>query len=563
MVFFFLIYLFIFDIAQNNNTLRKIQFNPLLTNHLIIMKKLFYVFAFFLCFPTRSLAQQVAPLTVATEQGEYLNTVQEKTFRYFWDFAHPISGLIPERTATPNIVTSGGTGFGVMCIVVGTYRQWITRPQAVERLLKMVNFLEKADRFHGAWSHWLDGRTGKVVPFGTFDDGGDLVETAYLINGLLVARAFFDGQSPQERELRDKITKLWETVEWNWYVRNGLLHWHWSPKYEWKMNHPIGGYNECLITYILAIGSPTYPITYEVYDKTWKKHEAWHFVNGKEFFGYKLPLGFDMGGPLFFEHYTYLSLDPRLMQDEHTNYWELVVKHTLLNRAYCLEKAPKEFGYSEENWGLTASDNHIFYGAHQPTEDNGTISPTAALSSFPYTPAYSMQALMHLYRRQGNRLFGEYGFYDAYNQHKGWYSNQYLAIDQGTIVVMIENYRSGLLWELGKKISVLQTGLVKLGMDKTNYQTGFYMYIPEAKSGRVDLIKHPDTNLYVLDFYLKESEAVTIELVGADGKTAQVLAQNQKFAQGTNKLSFAAQGGEYAVTLKHKNGIAQVLVRLR
>jgi hypothetical protein len=527
--------------------------------HTKIIKSIFLV----LLLADTTVAQQVVPFKAVTESSEYLNTVQEKTFRYFWDFAHPTSGLIPERTATPNIVTSGGTGFGIMCIVVGTYRQWITRQEAVSRLLKMVNFLEKADRFHGAWSHWLDGRTGKVVPFSQYDDGGDLVETAYLVNGLLVARAFFNGENWEEKILREKITKLWESVEWSWYVRNGLLHWHWSPKHEWKMNHPIGGYNECFITYILAVASPTYPITYEVYDKTWKKYEAWHFVNGKEFLGYKLPLGFDWGGPLFFEHYSYLSLDPRQMQDEHTNYWDLVVKHTLINRAYCLEKAPKEFGYSEENWGLTASDNHEFYGAHQPTEDNGTISPTAALSSFPYTPYYAMQVLMHLYRRQGNRLFGQYGFYDAYNQSKNWYSNQYLAIDQGPIVIMIENYRSGLLWKIGEKIAEIQSALPKLGIKKPNYATGFYMYIPEKNTGKVDLMKHPDEGMYLLDFYVNGNEIVSIDLIDDKGKIVQSLAKNQTFAQGANQVGFQENSGEYTVILKQGKKEEKIAIRLR
>lgn len=251
------------------------------------------------------------------------------------------------------------------------------------------------------------------------------------------------------------------------------------------------------------------------------------------------------------------------MQDEHTNYWELVVKHTLINRAYCLEKAPKEFGYSEENWGLTASDNHEFYGAHQPTEDNGTISPTAALSSFPYTPYYSMQVLMHLYRRQGNRLFGEYGFYDAYNQHKNWYSNQYLAIDQGPIVIMIENYRSGLLWKIGEQITEIQSALPKLGIRKPNYATGFYMYIAEKNTGKVDLMKHPDEGTYLLDFYVNGNESVSIDLIDANGKVVQSLAKNQTFSQGANQVGFLANGGEYTVILKQGKKEEKIAVRLR
>ena len=505
----------------------------------------------------------VSQNTTLTEDGEYLNTVQQKTFQYFWDFAHPVSGLIPERTATPNIATSGGTGFGMMALVVGTHRNWITRPQAVERLLKMTRFLEKAERFHGAWSHWLDGRTGKVVPFGKYDDGGDLVETAYLINGLLVARQYFNAKNPAETELRRRINQLWRGVEWDWYIHEGKLLWHWSPRYGWKMNHGIGGYNECLVTFVLALASPTHAIAPEVYVNTWKKHEPAHYKNGKNFLGYTLPLGFDYGGPLFFAHYSYLSLDPRQMQDQDANYWQLNTAHTLINRAYCLEKAPVEFGYSEENWGLTASDNHLFYGAHNPNEDNGTISPTAALSSFPYTPFYSMQVLKHLYRRQGNRLFGEYGFFDAYNLKNNWYSNQYLAIDQGPIVAMIENYRSGLLWKLGEKITEMQQALLKMGISKPNYATGFYQYVPEKRSGKTDLMKHPDEGKYVLDFFVADAALpITIELQNPKGEVITLISK-QKYNKGAQQLRFEADAGECAITLTQGQKTEEIGVRLR
>lgn len=508
-----------------------------------------------------AMAQHTAPYKAPTESGEYLNTVQQHTFKYFWDFAHPVSGMAPERSATPNIVTSGGTGFGVMCLVVGTYRQWISRRQAVDRLLQMTRFLEKAERFHGAWPHWMDGNTGKVVPFGQHDDGGDLVETAYLINGLLVAQAYFDSPTPQETELRQRIERLWRGVEWSWYVHEGKLLWHWSPRYQWKMNHAIGGYNECLITYVLALGSPTHPISPEVYVNTWKKAEPWHYRNGKEFVGYTLPLGFDYGGPLFFAHYSYLSLDPRLMQDQDTNYWTLNLSHTLINRAHCLERAPKEYGYSPENWGLTASDDFDFYGAHQPTEDNSTISPTAALSSFVYTPAYSMQVLKYLYRIQGNRLFGPYGFYDAYSQLKNWYSNQYLAIDQGPIVVMIENYRSGLVWQLGQRVPVLWKGLEKMGITKPKYPTGFYMYIPDQQTGTVDLIRHADEGKFVVDFAVSGTQPVTLELVSNDSMA--VLLSKVQLASGTHRHFFEAPFGAYTLRLTQGDSVYSIKTHLR
>ncbi|MCU0340985.1 MAG: beta-glucosidase [Spirosomaceae bacterium] len=497
------------------------------------------------------------PAAQLTESSEYLETVQRATFRYFWDFGHPVSGLSPERTATPNIVTSGGTGFGVSCIVVAVHRGWISRQEAVTRLLKITRFLEKADRFHGAWSHWLDGKTGKVVPFGTHDNGGDLVETAYLINGLLVARAYFDQNTPVEKELRARITRLYETVEWTWYVRNGKLHWHWSPNYEWKMNMPIQGYNECLVTYALACGSPTYPVPTEVYENTWK--QSYFFQNGKTFYGYRLDLGFDKGGPLFFSHYSYLSLDPRLMQDRHTNYWQQNVAHTLVNYEHCLQ-APKEYGYSEENWGLTASDDFNFYAAHNPNEDNGTISPTAALSAFAYTPYQSWRALRYWYLKQGNRLFGQYGFYDAYNARLNWYSNQYLAIDQGPIVLMMENYRSGLIWNLGKKIPELWRGLAKMGITPPQYESGFPFYVPHPNGNPWPLLRHPDYAHYHVEFTTLGQEPVTLKLENA--KNQQILVAQKNLADGIHQVFFQAEGGEYELVLQQGTTIKKQRVRL-
>ncbi|MDJ1501640.1 glucoamylase family protein [Cytophagaceae bacterium BD1B2-1] len=500
-------------------------------------------------------------LTPATEQSEYMETVQKATFKYFWDFAHPVSGMTPERTATPTIVTSGGTGFGVMCLVVGVQRGWITREQAVSHLTKMTKFLSAADRFHGAWSHWLDGRTGKVVPFGEKDNGGDLVETAYLVNGLLVARAYFDQQNPQETQLRDQITKLWETVEWDWYASHGdgHLYWHWSPNYEWAMNMPIRGYNECLITYVLALGSPTHAIKPEVYQNTWKKSDF--YTNGNQYLGYTLPLGFPYGGPLFFAHYSYLSLDPRKMDDGKTNYWKLNLAQTLINYTHCVSQGEK-FGYSTDNWGLTASDDYNFYDAHSPTNDNGTISPTAALSSFPYTPYASYQAMRYFYLKKGNPLFGPYGFYDAFSQVKNWYSNQYLAIDQGPIVVMMENYRSGLIWKLGAGIAELTTGLKKMGITTPSYPTGFYMYLPDPKTNEVDLMRHTDRATYILDIAVKGKESVKLELTDRNGKVETVLL-NKALTEGIHEIPFVAKGGKYQAILSQGTKQEKVLLNLR
>lgn len=395
---------------------------------------------------------------------ELLNLVQKQTFKYFWDFGHPVSGLARERNTSGDIVTSGGSGFGVLSILVGIKRGFITRQQGIDRLAKMVDFLKnKTVRHHGVYPHWLNGATGATVPFSQKDDGGDIVETSYLIAGLLAAKEFFDGQQQSEVDLRKTITEIWESVEWNWHTKgsDNVLYWHWSPKYNWEMNHELRGWNEALITYILAAASPTHAITKSTYDKGWARNGA--MKNGKTFYGINLPLGPDLGGPLFFAHYTFLGIDPRKLKDSYADYWTQVVNHTKINYEYCKANPKKFLGYSASCWGLTASDTRNGYDAHSPTNDHGVITPTAALSSLPYTPDASMAALRHFYYTLGDKLFKEYGFVDAFNLSESWFATSFLAIDQGPIIVMIENHRSGMLWEYTMKNPDIRTGLTKLG----------------------------------------------------------------------------------------------------
>ncbi len=392
-----------------------------------------------------------------------LTKVQEHTFRYFWDFAHPASGMARERNTSGNTVTAGGSGFGLMALIVGVERGFITRAQAIARWTQIIGFLETADRFHGAWPHWMNGETGRTIPFSAKDNGGDLVETALLVQGLLTVQAYLDPSVGAEKSLIDKITTLWQEVEWDWYTKNdsGVLYWHWSPDFGWEMNLPISGYNESLIVYVLAASSPTHPIAKSTYDQGWAKNGG--IKNGKSFYGETLPLGVDYGGPLFFSHYSFLGLDPRKLRDQYADYWEQNVQHSLINQAHAVAN-PKSFvGYSEVNWGFTASDNQQGYSAHSPSNDQGVITPTAALSSFPYTPEESLSALRFFYYSLGDRIWGEYGFHDAYNLTDSWYADSYLAIDQGPIVLMIENHRSALLWELFMKNTEVKAGLDRLG----------------------------------------------------------------------------------------------------
>jgi len=397
---------------------------------------------------------------------QLLDLVQKQTIRYFWDFAHPVSGLARERSNVAynygnEVTTTGGTGFGVMALIVGVERGWIGRDTVARHLLKMVKFLSKADAYHGVFPHWLDGATGKTIPFSRKDDGADLVETSYLLQGLLCVREYFNKDVQTERELRNRINWLWNDVEWNWFTnQQEVLFWHWSPNNGWAMNFPVRGFNECLIMYVLAASAKQYPVSAKVYHNGWAQSNF--FKNGKEFYGIKLPLGFDYGGPLFFSHYSFLGLNPKGLKDRYADYWEQNKNHTLINREHCVRNPNAFKGYSTNSWGLTASDTYNGYSAHSPTEDNGTISPTAALSAFPYAPDYSMQALKHFYYNLGDKIWSEYGFVDAFNETQNWYAKSHLAIDQGPIVVMIENYRSGLFWKLFMQIPDIQAGLKKL-----------------------------------------------------------------------------------------------------
>lgn len=394
---------------------------------------------------------------------ELLTLVQEKTFGYFWKYAHPLSGLARERSGSGDTVTSGGSGFGLMTIPVAVERGFITRSEALERLTVIVSFLsEKADRFHGAFPHWLNGSTGKAIAFSQKDNGADLVETAFLMQGLLTVKHYFNGQSQAEVSLRSSIDKLWSEVEWDWF-RNGrdVLYWHWSPNYEWAMNMPISGWNEALIVYVLAASSPTHAIGKSVYDNGWARGGA--MKNGKKFYDIQLPLGSDFGGPLFFSHYSFLGLDPRSLKDAYADYWAQNTAHAQINHRYCKANPAKWYGYASNCWGLTASDYYDGYTASSPTNDHGTIAPTAALSSFPYTPEESMAALKYFYYILGDKLWGEYGFKDSFCLDRRYFAPSYLAIDQGPVVIMIENYRTGLLWNLFMRDEDVRRGLEVLG----------------------------------------------------------------------------------------------------
>ncbi len=415
-------------------------------------------------------ATRTAPGDTALTDDALLERVQRRTFRYFWDFGHPVSGLARERSNRAfdygdEVVTTGGTGFGVMAMVVAAERGWVPRAAVVERLLRMTAFLRDGDRFDGVFPHWLNGETGRTIPFSPDDDGGDVVETAYLMQGLLTARQYFAGEGDTESALRARIDSLWHAVDWTAHVRrdSAVLMWNRSPRGGFRVNVPVRGWNEALITYVLAASSPTHPIDTTTYHHGWARDGAMR--NGREYHGIRLPLGPPSGGPLFFEHYSFLGLDPRGLRDRYTDYEEQVTNHTRIQIAYAREN-PKRFrGYGEDTWGLTSCDVKGGYSGHSPTHDTGVIAPTAALSSFPYTPVESMRALRRFHDELGDRLFREYGFVDAFDETHGWVADSHLAIDQGPIIVMIENHRTGLPWRTFMSCPEVRDGLRRLGFE--------------------------------------------------------------------------------------------------
>lgn len=424
----------------------------------------------------------IIPITPLTD-SEAMDQVQKEAINYFWQYAETNSKLARERYHTDNPgfeankIATGGSGFGLMSLIVGIERGFIPRTEAVSRMTIAMDFLAKADRFHGAWAHWIDGNTGRAMSFSNKDDGGDIVETAYLCQGLLVVREYFKNGNSQEKILAEKADTLWKGVDWSWYTNGeNALYWHWSPTYQWEMKFKIEGYNECLIAYIMGASSPSHPMPAAAYHEGWARNGT--ITTSKTQFDIPLLFKYNTGsgnvGPLFWAQYSYLGLDPTNLTDKYADYWALTQNHSKIINKYCIAN-PKQFkDYSEKCWGLTASysrnsDGSTGYSAHDTDNDLGVITPTAALSSFPYTPKESMKFLHYLYDEKKATLVGVAGPYDAFSPQYNWVTPRYLAIDQGTIAPMIENYRSGLIWKLFMAAPEVKQGLINLGFHSSKY----------------------------------------------------------------------------------------------
>ncbi len=490
-----------------------------------------------------------------------MEMVQRYSFRYFREFQHPVAGMARERNTSDNTVTTGGTGFGVMAWVVAVERGWVTRTEGVDYMLKLLSFLQIADRFAGVYPHWLNGQTGKVQPFSQYDNGGDLVETSFLMQGLLTARQYFTRSTPEETAIRQQITDIWQAVNWQFYRKNNenVLYWHYSPNYTWRMNFQLRGYYEALITYILAVASPTKGVPASLYHQGWASSP--NYRNGQTYYGRTLQVGPLAGGPLFFAHYSYLGFDPRRKKDAYANYWHHNVAQTLINWEYCKSNPLSKTGYSADNWGLTASDDPYGYLAHAPLEqtDNGTISPTAALSSMPYSPTQSMAALKYFYRTQGERLWGKYGFYDAFNLGQNWFATSYLAIDQGPIIGMIENHRTGLLWRLFMSNPEIQPALDAIGFVPDATASKDVIARDEATEGvGLSVFPNPSTDKTMIVIELQKTETVSLDIADVTGRVIKTVFQHKNLPEGKNQISVETQdltNGFYVFILRVANFI--------
>jgi hypothetical protein len=485
---------------------------------------------------------ELALATATLDDTDFLDMIERATFRYFWQGAHPVSGLTRERSSSGDVVTSGGSGFGLMAVPVGIERGYVTRAEGVARVLQQLTFLSaSAERHWGAFPHWLSGSTGAHVGFlGPGDDTVDLVETSYLAEGLLTVRRYFDGPSTDETEIRALATALWEAIEWDAFLAAGesTLRWHRSPTTGLSSAY-VSGWNECMITYLLGVASPTHPIAASCYHAGWARNGG--IVLNQSYYGYPLSVGYAYGGPMFFAHYSFVGFDARLMRDAYADYFTHNQNHARVQAAYCAVNPGGYTGYSASCWGLTASDDPYGYSAHEPViNDNGTLTPSAALGSMPYVPAKALAAARTFYGTYGATLWGFEGFKDAFNPGLGWTASDYIAIDQGPIVLMIENYRSQLLWNRFMSNPEIAPMLAALGFVTDSVVTA----VPEPAAPaalRLAAAPNPSRGAVALTIELPRAADVTLEVFDLAGRRAALVHQGPLGA-GRHALAWDGRG---------------------
>ncbi len=408
---------------------------------------------------------------------DFLEMVQRAAFDYFWYETNPNTGVIQDRMTDPILGATGATGFGLTALCIAAERGWVTRQQAAERVLTTLDFfLNKAEKYHGMYGHFLNRDTGEIIPhLSHTDDGVDVVETAYLVAGALTCRKYFNGSDSTETQIRRLATQLYKDAEWDWMLQGNRIIWHWSPNYGYS-SMPVSGYNEAMIVYLLAIGSPTHPVPARTYHDGW----AASYKGPVTYYGIKLDVE-SWSSSLFTYQYTHCWVDFRNRKDAYTDYFINSTNATLINRAYCIANPGGFVDYGENLWGLTACDGPGFspfqgYAARGPFQfDDGTIAPTAAAGSMPFTPQYSLRTLRYMYDHYKSLLWGVYGFKDAFNlsAEPDWVDEDYIGIDQGPIVIMIENYRTDLIWKLFMQNEEIISAMDSVGFISTDVEQGY------------------------------------------------------------------------------------------
>lgn len=449
------------------------------------MKKVFSLIMFLILLTTSVGCDDSKSETSEKEKiSAFKKDLKQRTFNYFWQIVDTANFQTDDRYPTRHFTSIAATGFALASYIIGVENTYISREAAAERVHKALNWLWNSKQgpdnqgttgYKGLYYHFLnyvDGTRYKDVELSTIDSG-------LLFAGILACQSYFDKDQAIENEIRSLADSLFLRAEWDWAMNNqDVMSMGWKPESgfieaSWK------GYNEAMILLIMAMGSPTHPIPDDSWEN-WTKTYEW-----ESFYGYE-HLNF---GPLFGHQYSHMFIDFRgiqdaYMQEKQIDYFENSRRATLANRAYCMDN-PSDFkGYGENFWGLTACDGpantklmlqnreRIFKtynargAAHGYIEDDGTITPTAAGGSIPFTPDESIATLFAMKEKFGERLYQEYGFKDAYNltfAEEGWFNPDYIGIDQGPILIMLENHETELIWNLMKKNQYIINGLQKAG----------------------------------------------------------------------------------------------------
>jgi hypothetical protein len=399
---------------------------------------------------------------------EFLEYVQQTSFDYFWYGANPANGLVPDRSATTSPCSIAAVGFGLTAIGIGIDHGWISRTQGVARVLTTLNtFLQGPQGpnasgmigYHGWFYHFLDMNTALRA-----NSELSSIDTTLLLAGILYAKQYFDSTNTDETNIRTMADTIFNRVDWNWMARGtNAVSMGWFPPGSFLTDNWIG-YNEGMILYCLGLGAASNPLPASAWNR-WTSGYTWATNYGQAFVPFP---------PLFGHQYSHCWIDFRHITDSYMNshnstYFENSRRAAIAQRAYCMANPLQQVGYSSNVWGLTACDGPTGYAAHgaPPAQnDDGTIAPTAPGGAMAFTPEYSLPTLRYFYSHYRPRIWTAYGFRDAFNLGAQWWASDTLGIDQGPIVIMIENYRTERVWRLFMQNEEVQRGLQRAGFTR-------------------------------------------------------------------------------------------------